>query len=112
MFLSVLCGSYLALVVVGVDFALANLSRLPWIANCYLLIADFQTGKCSENCVPCCGWCNKVKGHLETAGFRYPRTIELLRERIAERLDERLGESGLSGNRNSLNRCLSGRLEQ
>ena len=33
-----------------------------------------------ENLVACCWPCNKKKGCLENAGFKYPRTVELLKE--------------------------------
>lgn len=45
---------------------------------------DNRRSYAADNCAACCGWCNKVKGHLEAAGFTHSRTIELLRERIAE----------------------------
>ncbi len=34
------------------------------------------------NVVPCCKACNHRKGKLESAGFSYPRTVELMRELI------------------------------
>lgn len=33
-----------------------------------------------DNVAPCCYGCNFRKGHLEGAGFRFPRTIELMKE--------------------------------
>ena len=45
---------------------------------------DNRLGYTKDNCVPCCGAglndCNGKKGALEMIGFRYPRTVELLRE--------------------------------
>jgi hypothetical protein len=45
---------------------------------------DNRLGYTKENCVPCCGAgqndCNGKKGVLEMIGFKYPRTVELLRE--------------------------------
>ena len=41
---------------------------------------DHFKGYIVGNVVPCCWDCNARKGALERAGFRYPRTIELLRE--------------------------------
>jgi hypothetical protein len=41
---------------------------------------DNRLGYVPGNVTPCCGDCNETKGHLEGAGFHYPRTIELMRE--------------------------------
>lgn len=41
---------------------------------------DHQLGYSKENCVRCCFKCNSRKGGLELAGFKYPRTIELMEE--------------------------------
>lgn len=46
---------------------------------------DNRLGYTKHNVVPCCGGnrktsCNYRKGHLECAGFTYPRSVELLRE--------------------------------
>lgn len=43
---------------------------------------DNQKGYELGNVVPCCTKCNFIKGKLEGAGFRYPRTVELMRELI------------------------------
>ncbi len=45
---------------------------------------DHLKGYLLGNVVPCCWDCNARKGALERAGFRYPRTIELLREILAD----------------------------
>lgn len=44
-----------------------------------------QLGYIAGNCVPCCTRCNEIKGYLEAAGFAYPRIVELLKERAADR---------------------------
>lgn len=41
---------------------------------------DHHTGYIKSNCVPCCAFCNQIKGRLEGVGFSYPRTVELLAE--------------------------------
>lgn len=41
---------------------------------------DHFKGYIMGNVVPCCWDCNARKGALERAGFKYPRTIELLKE--------------------------------
>lgn len=41
---------------------------------------DNQIGYVPGNCVPCCASCNSKKGRLEGLGFRYPRTVDLLKE--------------------------------
>lgn len=43
---------------------------------------DNTKGYEEHNVVPCCLSCNWVKGHLECAGFAFPRTEELLLELI------------------------------
>lgn len=44
---------------------------------------DNSLGYTLENCVACCFTCNSRKGGLELAGFRYPRTVELMRELLS-----------------------------
>lgn len=39
-----------------------------------------------KNSVPCCRKCNIKKGLLERMGFKYPRTVELLKELLHESL--------------------------
>ena len=41
---------------------------------------DSSKGYVQGNVVPCCGPCNTKKGCMEMAGFKYPRTVELLEE--------------------------------
>jgi 5-methylcytosine-specific restriction endonuclease McrA len=41
---------------------------------------DNRLGYLLDNVVTCCTRCNFVKGLLESAGFLYPRTVELLME--------------------------------
>ena len=41
---------------------------------------DNVKGYLVGNVAPCCWDCNTRKGALERAGFRYPRTLELLKE--------------------------------
>lgn len=41
---------------------------------------DHTIGYVRGNCVPSCAKCNMAKGMLEAAGFKYPRTVELIRE--------------------------------
>jgi hypothetical protein len=41
---------------------------------------DNKLGYTTANIVPCCETCNEKKGSLEGLGFKYPRTVELLRE--------------------------------
>ena len=41
---------------------------------------DNQKGYVIGNVVPCCTSCNRRKGGLEQAGFRFPRIMELMRE--------------------------------
>jgi len=48
---------------------------------------DNKMGYVHGNIVPCCKRCNFVKGCLENAGFRYPRTEELLRELLKTNLE-------------------------
>lgn len=43
---------------------------------------DNQFGYTIENVTPCCTRCNIRKGLLEKIGFKYPRTVELLKELI------------------------------
>lgn len=43
---------------------------------------DHIQGYTLENCVPCCGQCNRWKGRLEGLGFSQERSIELLKELI------------------------------
>lgn len=53
---------------------------------------DHLKGYTKGNIVVCCGVkdgsrqksCNMRKGHLECIGFRYPRTVELLRELLED----------------------------
>jgi len=45
---------------------------------------DHLKGYIVGNVAPCCWDCNARKGALERAGFRYPRTVELLREILFE----------------------------
>jgi hypothetical protein len=47
---------------------------------------DSRPGYLPNNCVPCCSSCNDTKGHLESAGFTYPRIGELMKELIAKRV--------------------------
>ncbi len=47
---------------------------------------DNKLGYVLGNVVPCCESCNEKKGSLEGIGFEYPRTEELLRELIQNRL--------------------------
>lgn len=47
---------------------------------------DNRLGYTWENVKLCCGDCNLKKGHLEGAGFTYPRTVELMEElRVCKR---------------------------
>lgn len=46
---------------------------------------DQSKGYTKDNCVPCCGQCNRWKGRLEGLGFPSLRAIELLREVIERR---------------------------
>jgi hypothetical protein len=43
---------------------------------------DNKLGYTENNVVPCCKRCNNLKGRIEWCGFRYPRTVELLKEAI------------------------------
>lgn len=43
---------------------------------------DHRLGYILGNTVPCCTRCNSIKGAIEMAGFMYPRTVELLKERL------------------------------
>lgn len=44
--------------------------------------SDSTKGYLLDNVVPCCKRCNFRKGNLESAGFQYPRTVELMRELV------------------------------
>ena len=46
---------------------------------------DHKLGYVSLNVVPCCRVCNETKGKLESAGFIYPRTVELMEELVCLR---------------------------
>lgn len=41
---------------------------------------NHEIGYVKGNLVPCCSSCNRKKGYLEGMGFKYPRTVELMKE--------------------------------
>ena len=82
-------GEYILLVSTGIcSYCLAPLSR----TGSSIDRIDNRLGYIHRNCAPCCGMkdgkrslsCNVRKGHLEGAGFVYPRTVELLKELIGK----------------------------
>jgi hypothetical protein len=50
---------------------------------------DNRLGYVFGNCIPCCGPCNMIKGHIEGAGFIYPRTLELMQEVMKVRAENK-----------------------
>jgi hypothetical protein len=43
---------------------------------------DHEQGYTQENSVACCEKCNEKKGKLESLGFKFPRSVELLKESL------------------------------
>jgi len=43
---------------------------------------DNTKGYTKENIAPCCRYCNQRKGRLEQLGFKFPRTVELMKELV------------------------------
>lgn len=76
------------------DITLEQYTRLVLNASCFycqgplsetgpsLDRLDNTLGYLLTNVVPCCYTCNWKKGRLEQVGFKYPRTVELMKELI------------------------------
>ena len=70
-------AQWTTIIAVGVCFYCSG--ELP-PTGCGLDRKDHKIGYEFGNVVACCQSCNQTKGKLESAGFLYPRTVELLVE--------------------------------
>ena len=77
------------------DLTLEDLTSIQKLGECFYCSGklpvsghgldrlDNSKGYTKDNVAPCCKYCNQKKGRLEQMGFKYPRTVELIKELMA-----------------------------